>query len=167
MSYQRERDNFIACVTREGLPLHVALTLLREATGFQRRAELSCSSEDADRDRVPCPASRIDGRRRLPTIDGIAPCLCDCSDGQHTRIPRITLQDWHAEQRVRKLLATCEVTRLPQNADSVCWQMLTAGDPRGYTLRVIPPSYAERNKDRDAHNVDSIGVPSGPTRLRF
>lgn len=167
MSYQKERDQFIATVTREGLPLHVALTLMREATGFQRRAELACSSEAADRDRVPCPATLVNGRKRLPTVDGIAPCLCDRPNDGHETIPRITLQDWHAEQRVRKLLATCEVTRLPNNASTVSWQMLTAGDPRGYTLRVIPPSYAERNKDRDVHNLDSIGVPARESRLRF
>ena len=57
MSYQRERDEFISRMTREGLPLHVTQALLRAATTLQRYAELACSSEAADRDRVPCPAT--------------------------------------------------------------------------------------------------------------
>jgi hypothetical protein len=47
------------------------------------------------------------------------------------------------------------------------WLFATAGDPRGYVLRVIPPSYAERNAGRDRHNLDSIGVPSGPSGIRW
>lgn len=47
------------------------------------------------------------------------------------------------------------------------WALLTQGDPRGYCLQVIPPSYAERNAGRDRFNLESIGVPSGPSRLRW
>jgi len=47
------------------------------------------------------------------------------------------------------------------------WQIQAEGDPRGYTLRVIPPSYAERNAGRPRHDLDAIGVPSGPSRLRW
>lgn len=165
MSYQKERDQFISTMTREGLPLHIIETLLREAAGFQRRAELACSSEAADRDRVPCPKSKVNGRKRAPTVDGVAPCLCDSSEDHNTgmaggrmpTIPRITLQDWHAEQRVKKLFAA--------NSPHVgtvltAWAIHVGGDPRGYVLRVIPPSYAERNDGRDATNLDSIGVPT-------
>lgn len=155
MSYQRDRDTFIATVTREGLPLWVAERLLREATGFQRRAELACSSEAADRDRVPCPAMPNNKR----------PCLCDASPfdaqrGEHQTIPRITLQDWRAERRCTKLLE-------PGTIQQVGWQVLTAGDPRGYTLRVIPPSYASRNSGKSRDNWESIGVPARDSRLRF
>ena len=45
--------------------------------------------------------------------------------------------------------------------------MNTQGDPRGYVLRVIPPSYAERNRGRDRFNLDAIGVPSDPSGLRW
>lgn len=185
MSYQRERDQFINTMAREGLPLHVTLMLLRETTGINRRAELACSSEAADRDRVPCPALVKYGRyiEDMP-VDNIRPdkypCLCDQDidegrDGNpapvHTTITRITLQDWHAEERIRRVLADCNCGS-PDGEDhhDPCltkWQFLTTGDPRGYTLRVIPPSYAARNAGRDHHNLESIGVPAGASGLRF
>src|SRR5713101_5449895 len=93
MSYQTEREAFIARVTAEGLPLSTARLLLREATGLNRRAELACSSEAADRDRRPCPATKG------------GPCLCD-SPRDHGDVPRIVIQDWHAERRVEKVLPT-------------------------------------------------------------
>jgi len=173
MSYQQEREQFIATVTREGLPFHVAQALLRAATGINRRAELACSSEAADRDRVKCPAGRaFDGLdpvgrdkaiydRRIAS--GKYPCLCDDypagshAAGRHQDIPRITLQDWRAEERLRKLFYDYANR----------WTLQTSGDPRGYTLRVIPPSYAARNAGRDVHNLDAIGVPCRPSRLRF
>lgn len=157
MSYRREREEFIARMTREGLPLHVTLLLLREATGLNRRAELLCSSEGADRDRVPCPEASWDARvwkdLGLKPRKAYGPCLCDFN-GEHHDVPRIAIQDWRAEERIRKAL--------PDG-----WTFQTAGDPREYVLRVIPPSYAERNKGRDQFNLDAIGVPSGPSGLRW
>lgn len=148
MSYQREREEFISRVMREGLPLDVARTLLRLATTINRLAELACSSEAADRDRVRCPANPRWAHQKP------GPCLCDLSSGEHTDIPRIRLQDYRAEQRA--------LAAVPQG-----WRVVTEGDPRGYTLRVIPPSYAERNAGRDRHNLDAIGVPPGPSRLNW
>lgn len=149
MSYQKEREQFIAAVTREGLDYWRAEALLRCATTINRLAELACSSEAADRDRIACPA----GRRFAKKGD---PCLCDYDHAadQHTDIPRIRLQDYRAELRAN-------------SAIPAGWSITTSGDPRSYTLRVIPPSYAERNKGRDVHNLDSIGVPPGPSGLRF
>lgn len=136
-------------MTREGLPLDVTRLLLREATGINRRAELACSSEAADRDRVPCPMNSAKPNSK------VGPCLCD---GDHSNdrkaITRISLQDWWSERRIRKAM--------PEG-----WQFRTDGDPRGYTLRVIPPSYAERNAGRDRFNLETIGVPRGPSGLRF
>jgi hypothetical protein len=165
MSYQREREDFIARMSAEGLPIHVTRLLLREATGLNRRAELACSSEAADRDRVPCP--RIKGERysTLPIAKATAaferyPCLCDDyptgthAAGRHSTIPRITLQDWQAERRI--------TTALPDG-----WSFVTEGDPRGYVLRVMPPRYAARNHGHDRHNLETIGVPNGPSGLRF
>lgn len=162
MSYTRERDEFIARMSKEGLPIDVARLLLREATGLNRRAEMACSSEAADRDRVPCPRAQAE---RLYATKPIAqataafekyPCLCDYDHdhGTHSTIPRITLQDWWSERRVQ--------AALPPG-----WRMETQGDPRGYVLRIIPPSYAERNKDRPVHDLDAIGVPSGPSGIRW
>jgi hypothetical protein len=152
MSYTQERDQFIARMTKEGLDLGAIHTLLRCATTINRLAELACSSEAADRDRIPCPAApkRIN---RHEARNG-SPCLCDVSGGEHTDIPRIRLQDYRAEQRA--------IAAVPSG-----WRIITEGDPRGYTLLVIPPSYAERNQGRDRHNLEAIGVPPGPSRLRW
>jgi hypothetical protein len=163
-SYQREREDFIERMTREGLPLHITRLLLREATGLNRRAELACSSEEADRDRVRCPRKVMeDSQLWDPTaVDKVKwdrmapkyPCLCDSPDTGHNKIPRITLQDSWSERHITRAL-------------QAGWTMITEGDPRGYTLRVIPPSYSERNQGRDRHNLDSIGVPPGPSRIRW
>lgn len=177
MSYQKERDEFISRVTKEGLPGHVARLLLREATGLNRRAELACSSEAADRDRVPCPASKARLVKSKGAYIPMGPCLCDDypagmhAKGHHTSITRIALQDWRAEERIRKALADVNATlykgRDPVAESLPLWGFKTEGDPRGYVLRVIPPSYAERNAGRDIHNLDAIGVPNGPSGLRF
>jgi hypothetical protein len=152
MSYQKEREEFVSVATRHGLPFNAAQTLLRTATTLQRLAELACSSEAADRDRIPCPASLKDLKGRPRKVSG--PCLCDLDEGEHRDIPRIRLQDHRAELRAE--------AAVPDG-----WQIETEGDPRGYVLRVIPPSYAERNAGRDRFNRDAIGVPSGPSRLRW
>ena len=167
MSYQHERDEFIARATREGLPLDAIHTLLRCATTINRLAELACSSEAADRDRIPCPAE----------ARGKGPCLCgivgrNAALGEHDTIPRITLQDYHAEQRAIKAVAVAnkDLARRPSGAVAEGrgeWRIITEGDPRGYTLKVIPPSYAERNAGKDRFNLEAIGVPPGPSRLRF
>lgn len=153
MSYQAERDQFIARMTQEGLDLYAIHALLRCATTLQRLAELACSSEAADRDRIPCP-----GVRNTLEHPNKYPCICDGSSstdyGVHENIPRIRLQDWRAEQRA--------IAAVPAG-----WEVQTQGDPRGYTLRVIPPSYAERNAGRDQFNKDAIGVPARDSRLRF
>ncbi|MGH9238795.1 MAG: hypothetical protein ACRD3G_12220 [Vicinamibacterales bacterium] len=148
MSYQQERDEFIARVSAEGLPLTTARQLLALATTINRLAELACSSEAADRDRIHCPADPL--RRGRPR----GPCLCDTTDDEHMLIPRIRLQDHRAEQRA--------IALVPAG-----WRVITEGDPRGYTLRVIPPSYAARNAGRDRHNLDAIGVPARESGIRW
>lgn len=173
MSYQHEREDFIARMTQEGLPLDVTRLLLREATGFNRRAELACSSEAADRDRVPCPASKTHNPND---------CLCDVQPSresvdylaEHELVTRISVQDWRAEERIRKAFVKVNIAINQRDIGKGCtrepfgvWKFMTAGDPRGYTLRVIPPSYAARNQGKDRFNRDSIGVPAGPSRIRW
>lgn len=152
MSYTQEREQFIARVVQEGLSYRAACTLLRCATSINRYAELACSSEAADRDRIPCPATPKRINRHEARNGG--PCLCDAPEGQHTDIPRYRLQDYRAEERAKA-------------AVPAGWRIITEGDPRGYTLRVIPPSYAERNKGKDRHNLDAIGVPPRESGIRW
>jgi len=149
MSYQEERDRFIARMATEGLDIDTTRRLLRAATTLQRYAELACSSEAADRDRVPCPG--IKDRKA---------CICDDypagehAAGRHTQVTRIARD---GDRLSRRLEAA-----MPKG-----WTLDEQGDPRGYVLRVIPPSYAEHNQGRNRFDPRAIGVPSGPTRLRF
>lgn len=174
MSYQRARDEFINRMTKEGLPLDVTRALLRAATTLQRYAELACSSEAADRDRVLCPAAGFATNR------ADRPCLCDDypvgshANGVHQRIPRITVLDYRLTERLRARMNALNAGLYPATEDGEqrrltagLWTIDTQGDPRGYVLRVIPPSYAARNLGRDRYNRDTIGVPSGPTRLKW
>lgn len=165
MSYQRDRDDFIVRMTMEGLDWRIIAQLLRSATTLNRYAELACSSEAADKDRVPCPASTTISRKIGGTVRDLprkasGACLCDDypagshAAGKHSTIPRITVKGDRLEKRV--------IAAMPEG-----WAADFQGDPRGYVLRVLPPSYAERNKGRDRHNLDTIGVPSGPSGLRF
>jgi len=165
MSYTQEREQFIARIVQEGLSYQAACTLLRCATSINRYAELACSSEAADRDRIPCPAAteivkqygsatRPPMQTRILPRKATGPCLCDMYEGKHTDIPRYRLQDHRAEERAKA-------------AVPAGWGIVTEGDPRGYTLRVIPPSYAERNKGKDRHNLDAIGVPPRESGIRW
>jgi hypothetical protein len=58
MSKQSEREEFLVLMSQEGVPLDVARLVLRHGATLHRIAELECSSEAADRDRVHCPAAK-------------------------------------------------------------------------------------------------------------
>lgn len=144
MSYTREREEFIARATQEGLPVYVTRQILAKANTLQRIAELSCSSEAADRDRVPCPGVKRE-----------ADCCCDPvwtmdADGNerkafHRDVPRIDRQ----EHRIRKNLATL-ISKFPG------FGFEHQGDPRGYVLKLIVPS----RKPEDPIGVPSKGLPA-------
>ena len=127
MSKQADRDQFIATMTREAptMPLSVVRILMRHSATLTRLAELACSSEAADRDRVPCPASRSRG--------GVGRCLCDYRTGpngeeQHETVPRIAVQADRLEDRVTALCA-------PHGIKPVF-----SGDPRGAVVKLKLPS---------------------------
>lgn len=200
MSYRNERERFIAAMTREGLPFDVALGLLRAATTMNRYAELACSSEAADRDRVPCPAATHIVRQygsatdrpmqtRILPRKPTGPCLCDrpthvLSDedtanarpgaNDHETVPRITVLDWQVQRRVTRMIDKVNAKLYPATAEGEAnrlanglWRIETQGDPRGCVLKVIPPSYAAENAGRPEHDQRSIGVPSGPSGIRW
>lgn len=145
MSYQSERDAFLTRMAQEGLPLHITRALLRAATTLQRLAEAQCNGD--------YPADN--GERKVVECD---------SCGQAWVRSNLARQSYKtAAGTVTKLI--CQDCRIVARLSSVLqaingWQLQTQGDPRGYVLRVIPPSYAERNAGRDVHNLDSIGVPT-------
>ena len=134
MSRQRERDAFIALMAREGLDVDQSRALLRAAATLQRIAELECSSEAADCDRVPCPAIASDKYE----------CCCDFGyqeEGKHGDTPRVTAKSKRIEYRIRKMLEPTGVRASFQ------------GDPRGYVVKIHVPS------GRDA-GWGGVGVPS-------
>ena len=124
MTYREERDDFMARMGAEKIPVSVARALLREATTLQKLAELECSSEAADRDRVPCP-------KRYQTAQG---CLCDdygSKDGEaHGMVPRIAVREAMVKRRVTAL---CRERGLTPHF---------GGDPRGAVLVIGVPSGA-------------------------
>lgn len=89
MTYQEERDQFVGRMVKEGLTVTGARKLLSLADRLQKYAELSCSSERADRDRVPCPTKRF-----RPTRLGGA-CLCDDGGSLETIRPAHCLKCQH------------------------------------------------------------------------
>lgn len=137
MTNQKEREQFIATMTREGLGLEVIRALMRAGTTLHRLAELECSSEAADRDRVRCPAGlRAAHGKGIKAVSQALrfPCLCrdygswDGENGVHGSIPRIALQSYRVEQRV--------VTMLEGSGIRATFQ----GDPRGAVIRLHVPS---------------------------
>ena len=117
---KRDREQAIADLTAEGWPLASIRSVLRSATTLTRLAELACSSEAADRDRLPCPATWGGTQYRH--------CLCDAPNGGHESIPRIAIQAARIERRL-DILAQTHGARATFD-----------GDPRGYVVKLHLPS---------------------------
>ena len=133
MSRQSDREEFISIMAQEGVPLSVARGFLRAGATLHRLAELECSSEAANNDRVRCPKEfwRADG------------CLCaDYGDfdytntgnlwttdpARHGKVARINVKAARVEAHVAKLAAKHGLG------------VITGGDPRGAVLLVTVPS---------------------------
>lgn len=115
---RKDREQFIADLTAEGWPLASIRAVLRDAVTLTRLAELACSSEAADRDRVPCPATK--GKR----------CLCDAPEvsGPHETVPRIAVRADRIEDRI------------DEHARDRGATATFSGDPRGYVVKLHLPS---------------------------
>jgi hypothetical protein len=132
---QKEREEFISIMSQEGVRLDVARAFLRAGASLHRIAELECSSEAADRDRVRCP-----GKPRTPRQPEPAGCLCrdygsydpDATTGgkssPHGTVPRIAVRGAQIEARLQKI------------AKANGLGVITGGDPRGAVLIVTLPS---------------------------
>lgn len=130
----QDREEVIATLATEGVPLHVSRALLRAGATLHRLAELDCSSEWADRDRVPCPGLR-DATACLcehwRSKDGQRGCGCavDAGDpGKHHPVRRIDVKESQTRRRVEKLCAAHGLSPI------------FGGDPRGAVLFVKVPS---------------------------
>lgn len=144
MSYQKEREEFLVSMQKEGVPLDVARLVLRDASTIQRLAEVACSDEAADRDRVRCPGDRKgDAESCLCRDGGYAPdqpthcpagtCLATepCvhpATFVHGKVPRYMIRDEQAQVRIAKRLAPFNVVPDFQ------------GDPRGACVKLKVPS---------------------------
>ena len=127
MSKQRDRDEFIAIMTTEGVPVAVVRLMLRHGATLQRLAELECSSEAADRDRVPCPGLKDPERCLCEHWSG-----CGCSDlmertGHHP-VTRIARRAAGLERNVTAALAPYGV------------KPVFNGDPPGAVVNLKVPS---------------------------
>ena len=126
MSKQSIRDEFIEAMAQEGIPVAVARTLMRHEATLHRLAELECSSEAADRDRIKCL-----GDYQHP---GAAAETCLCRDygsfdaGAHGTIPRIAVKGYRVERAVEVL---CKAHNLVP---------IFNGDPRGAAILLKVPS---------------------------
>ena len=137
MSYQKDRDEFVAQIVsevqsqwrapmaRDGSPTQQALDLarliLRNAATIQHCEELVCSSEAANRDRVPCPAAKS-GK------DEDCACDYDHQADKHRDTPRVQVQILRARQRIE---AACKPWGIVPNC---------SGDPRGCVVKLLLPS---------------------------
>jgi hypothetical protein len=142
-SYSKQREAFLVTMASEGLPLYVGRTVLAKANTIQRNATLSCSSEAADRDRVPCPGIKREadcicdkflcacGHSVNVHANSGAPCeKCTCTkvNPQHETIPRIDRQTARLEKYLTELLAKYNIKPDFQ------------GDPRGCCVKLAVPS---------------------------
>ena len=133
--------------------MSVARKLLSAANRLQKLAELECSSERADHDRVMCPGNRVKGGM----------CCCDmmCSTHRwdysmclsscqrvHTTVPRIAVQAQRIERHVTALCASHGLIST------------FGGDPRGCILTIQVPSGWVNNWGRVGIAVPSCGYTS-------
>jgi hypothetical protein len=133
MSYQKDRDEFIGVMIeemeaigrtlppedRKGDGVGLARLILRNASTIQSCETQVCSSEAADRDRVPCPAIKSGDN---------ADCACDRYQGNHCDTPRVQVSSLRARQRIE---AACKPWGIKPNF---------SGDPRGCCVNLILPS---------------------------
>lgn len=141
MRGQKDREEFIARLSEErealGLSgpalLDLARKLLRAGATLHRLAELECSSEAADRDRVPCPGIKRPAHcicEHWHSVDSDRGCGCPVGEdgAMHHPVTRIARQ----EQRTRFVVeGLCREHGLSP---------IFGGDPRGAVLLVKVPS---------------------------
>ena len=150
MNCSQEREEFIADMAKEGLPVSVTRQVLAMANRLQRYAELSCSSQAADRDRVKCPAIRS-GKD--------ADCLCDMWQSkedreagktpEHGDVPKIDVQAMRTQRRIVALLK-----------DRPGFAASFQGDPRGAVVKIAVPSGRYDDIAMSSLCVPAKGLPT-------
>lgn len=159
MSYQRERDEFIA---RCHLSTDTARALLRHATTLHRLAEAQCNGDwpcdNGQRETAECllcgsywvpsqiqggPMARAAWEHNGAVLNGPRHSSCRACP------------DCRTEARVRALLAGTQ------------WQPYFQGDPRGYALKLFPHTHRVDDQtmpvthdDMCCGRVQGLGVPT-------
>jgi hypothetical protein len=111
-SYQRERDEFLTTMSRNGaaLPLDTLRAILRASTTLQRLAVAQCNGD--------YPADN--GQRKTAVCTECESCWAPES------LSRGKCPDCRTQSRVRQLLSDTP------------WQPYFQGDPRGAVLQLFP-----------------------------
>lgn len=167
MTYSQEREEFIASMAKEGLPVSVTRQVLAMANSLQRYAELSCSSEAADRDRVKCPAVRSDKvedclcdqfmcscghscmKHAAKDYGACSECACERLSAQHESVPRIDVSAMRTQRRIVALLK-----------DRPGFAANFQGDPRGAVVKIAVPSGRYDDMGKVGMCVPSKGLPA-------
>lgn len=164
MSYQHDRDEFIAETAKRGLPLTVAEALLRAATTLHQLAERECNGDDWHMgDLVPCPVEQAAHARNCTRrLAPMAECSCEkgqawcptCS-GQGGEHGRVSVSSVRVARTMRRL------ERLMRQQAPAGFGLRHSGDPRGAVLKLTLPDGATNDWGRTGWCV-----PSRPARVR-
>lgn len=126
MSYQTDRDSFMAAMSAAGVPLEVARKMLRYAAIIDRLAVAQCNGD--------WPADNGTGGAECPTCGGI----------------------WRAGITRRGCLDCRTEAKLVALLDPFGIRVETGGDPRGYTVKLHLPTGAHNtwgNGGADGYGV--------------
>lgn len=159
MTYQRDRDEFIAIAASEGLPLDVTTKLLRYASTLDRLAVAQCNGDypyNGDRDRpnaysLPCAycsagndsgCKQCNGSGKLWHRDEEADKRHDkrytsCPQCEASGVRKSAMRT--STERV-KVCPDCRTAELVKAALPDGFTPIFSGDPRGCVLKLAVPS---------------------------
>ena len=126
MNYQKERDEFIATMTAEGLPVPEIRLMLRYASTLNRLAIAQCNGD--------WPADN--GERKTEVCQ-------DCGIGwvpsSFKRIPHIT-ESKGGRTYYKRVCHDCRTSALVKANLPMGYTAVIGGDPRGCVLKIKVPS---------------------------
>ena len=131
MTRQREREEFIAVMVKEGVPLAVTRQVLRYSATLQRLAEAQCNgdypADNGERKVVPCSRCEAQWVRSSLVRDYKAPKIQRPGESTARWVPLIC-KDCRTSDLVTAALAPYGITPVFQ------------GDPRGCVVKLKVPS---------------------------
>lgn len=147
MSKQRDREDFIVRMAKEGMGIESARALLDYGGSLQRIAERECSDESADRDRVNCPGVKNEKHCICEHWSG-----CGCKDQAHPDthhpVTRIAARGANIERKVAALLEEANAAKYKgrdwRAEELPAFAPVFNGDPRGAVLKIrVPSGYSD------------------------